>query len=194
MAANCFYLIGRNQIYFDEITVDEFENTPIGYDTLTKAIWYTWLLTLGEFDYGAFWLGNQQSAFLLVFFFTASTFMMIIHLLNMLIAIMGNTYMSRNEVAHNIRSRDHLKFVIENWELNQYFENRDKLKYIVTAYKVKELQMDQEAHILNVTDRILSLQQAFNENQQLQMKKEDKINIALTELTRKIDNIEKKVY
>ena len=139
MAANCFYLIGRNQIYFDEITVDEFTDTPIGYDTLRKAIWYTWLLTLGEFDYGTFWLGNQQSAFLLVFFFTASTFMMIIHLLNMLIAIIGNTYMSRNEVAHNIRSRDHLKFVIENWELNQYFENRDKLKYIVTAYRVKEL-------------------------------------------------------
>lgn len=70
---------------------------------------------------------------------------------------MGNTYMERNVVAHNIRSRDHLKFVIENWELNQYFENRDKLKYIVTAYKVKELQQDQEAHILHVTDQVLHL-------------------------------------
>lgn len=58
MAANCFYLIGRNQIFFDEISVEEFRDTDIGYDTLRKAIWYTWLLTLGEFNYDCFWLGN----------------------------------------------------------------------------------------------------------------------------------------
>ena len=47
MASSCFYIIGRNQIYFDEITIEEFENIDIPYDTMNKAIWYTWLLTLG---------------------------------------------------------------------------------------------------------------------------------------------------
>ena len=60
---------------------------------MSKAIWYTWLLTLGEFNYDPFWLGNGNSSVLLLIVFCISTFMMIIHLLNMLIAIMGNTYM-----------------------------------------------------------------------------------------------------
>ena len=147
MTSNCFYLIGRNQLFFDEITVKEYEETPIPYTDIRKAIWYIWLLTLGEFNYDCFWLGNANSSFYLIFVFCIATFMMIIHLLNMLIAIMGNTFENRNHIAHNIRTRDHLKFVIENWELNECFDNKEQYKYIVTAYKSNDLELDREEHI-----------------------------------------------
>ena len=60
---------------------------------------------------------------------------MLIHLLNMLIAIMGNTFGNRNEVAEQIKIRDHLAFVIDNWYLKDYAIGDSKqLNYIVAAF------------------------------------------------------------
>ena len=76
------------------------------------------LITLGEFDgRDAFWLGNQENEYILVLLFVVTAFIMIVHMLNMLIAIMGNTYIERSPVAKYIRIRDHLRFVMENWHL-----------------------------------------------------------------------------
>ena len=38
-----------------------------------------------------------------------------IHLMNMLIAIMSQTYVERNEVINEIKFKDHLRFVLDNW-------------------------------------------------------------------------------
>jgi hypothetical protein len=55
-------------------------------------------------------------------------------MLNMLIAIMGNTYIRRSAIASQTRMRDHLFFIVENWHLTSYsFKNKDQLKYIITA-------------------------------------------------------------
>lgn len=57
----------------------------------------------------------------------------------MLIAIMGNTFTERSGIADQIRIRDHLKFVVRNWYLNDLaFENKDRLKYIITAFMAHE--------------------------------------------------------
>ena len=32
--ANCFYLIGKNQIFFDDISIDEYSDEPIPYHSL----------------------------------------------------------------------------------------------------------------------------------------------------------------
>ena len=61
----------------------------------------------------------------------------------MLIAIMGNTFAERSAVQHQIKIRDHLKFVISNWYLSDLaFKNKDQLKYIVTAFAVNETNDD----------------------------------------------------
>jgi hypothetical protein len=53
----------------------------------------------------------------------------------MLIAIMGNTFGNRNEVAEQIKIRDHLAFVLDNWYLkNHSLGNTKKLNYLVAAY------------------------------------------------------------
>ena len=62
---------------------------------------------------------------------------MIIHLLNMLIAIMGDTFNNREPVRDQIRLRDHLSFVIEHWYMNYLvFDKKDIMgtKYIITAF------------------------------------------------------------
>jgi len=89
--------------------------------------------------------------------------MMIVHMLNMLIAIMGSTYMSRSEVAHNIRTRDHLKFVINNWHLKSNFKDLDKMKYIVCAF-VDHQPSGTDSQNQQLTEEIHSMQIEFKQN------------------------------
>ena len=79
---------------------------------------------------------------------------MIIHLLNMLIAIMGNTFSNREPVRDLIRLRDHLTFVIEHWYMNYLvFNKKDKAstKYIITAFS--SIDDDEQSEILKDTNR-----------------------------------------
>lgn len=51
----CFYLLGKNQDQFDELTAEELEGQP--FQTMTSSMWYIWALILGmaeteSFDYG----------------------------------------------------------------------------------------------------------------------------------------------
>ena len=88
---------------------------------------------------------------------------MIVHMLNMLIAIMGATYMSRSEVSHNIRTRDHLKFVIENWHLKSNFKELEKMKYIICAF-VDHQFSGLESNTQIMTEEIYQMQHEFKAN------------------------------
>lgn len=65
-------------------------------------------------------------------------FMIIIHFLNMLIAIMGNTFAERTEVGAQIMMKDHLRFVMDNWLLKDFAFNLPKIKYIICAFNAEE--------------------------------------------------------
>ena len=66
-------------------------------------------------------------------------------MLNMLIAIMGNTFSQRNEVADQIKMKDHLGFVIDNWYLMSYaLGDTKQIKYIITAFHANEEEDDNE--------------------------------------------------
>ena len=63
---------------------------------------------------------------------------MIIHLLNMLIAIMGETFGNCKEVGPLVKIRDHLAFILDNWYLNNLaIPEKKSLVFIVTAFLVK---------------------------------------------------------
>lgn len=69
--------------------------------------------------------------------YCAGVFIFMIHLMNMLIAIMGNTYAVRNEVIDLVKYQDHLKFVLDNWFLlDTVFKDLKKLNYIVAAFSM----------------------------------------------------------
>ena len=94
--SGCFYLLGQNQLYFDEISDDEMEEVGIAYDTFGHAVWYVYYnYMMGGKMYRSFNLGNSsQSGFLYFMFIVASIYIDVI-LLKMLIAIMGSTFASR---------------------------------------------------------------------------------------------------
>lgn len=91
--------------------------------------------------------GEGNQSWLLHALFTFAAFFLIIHMLNMLIAIMGNTFSTRSEIAPMTRMRDHLKFVISNWHLSDTaFENKSQLKYIITAFAQDQSQEEESIH------------------------------------------------
>jgi hypothetical protein len=109
--ANSFYLIGQNQEYeiylssqkariSDLITGDttEFDDSVPGYVKFDGALQHVYLLALGEFNLDDYDLGDGSDSLLLWFFFISASFFLLIHLLNMLIAIMGETFGKFNEV------------------------------------------------------------------------------------------------
>ena len=71
--------------------------------------------------------------------FTAFQFIMQIHLLNMLIAYMGETFSKNNEVAEQIKTKDHLSFIIDNWYLKDIsLGDVKQIKYIIAALPVSD--------------------------------------------------------
>ena len=65
-------------------------------------------------------------------------------MLNMLIAIMGNTFAERSLLTVQIRMRDHLKFVIDKWHLIDGAFKKSNVNYVITAFAVSETGDDGE--------------------------------------------------
>ena len=40
--SGCFYLLGQNQLYFDEISEEEMEKVGVEYDTFGNSLWYVY--------------------------------------------------------------------------------------------------------------------------------------------------------
>ena len=79
---------------------------------------------------------------------------MLIHLLNMLIAIMGNTFAERSEVAEEIKSKDHLVFVLDNWHLlDKAFSNMQDARYIIAAMYA-DLDITNDQKVLDEIDHL----------------------------------------
>jgi hypothetical protein len=69
----------------------------------------------GETDPDAFDLGEGSQMWTLRILLLFSCFVIMIHLMNMLIAIMGNTFNARTEVGAQIMTKEHLRYVMDNW-------------------------------------------------------------------------------
>lgn len=110
-----FYLLGKNQVDFDDI-----EDIP-EYYTVIGSLWHMWTLCIGNpntdlYNIDAYLAGEEASTTpIILVFFIFGSFMILIHLLNMLIAIMGESFAKNNQVAYKKKIKDHLHFVMDNW-------------------------------------------------------------------------------
>jgi hypothetical protein len=131
------------------------------------------MMQIGFFDNGSEFVGFRKmnstsdygyhGMYVIHALFVVTTFMTIIHLKNMLVAIMGQTFSDRNPVKDQIRIKNHLKFIINNWYLhyiafsdgndnklsNKFKSNYENqliksIKYIVVAFFSKEEEQDDE--------------------------------------------------
>lgn len=106
--SDTFFLVGQNQIQFDDSITDE-QKESIPYNSFLNSLLYVSSLSLGELDISSFDYGtNKNQQWLLIVFFYVAAFVMMIHMLNMLIAIMGSIYNDRIGVANQVKIRDHL--------------------------------------------------------------------------------------
>ena len=124
----------------------EEEKEKITYDNIFGAMWFMYEILIGSSSTIPFTMGNASQNYILKGLYIVSTFVLLIHLLNMLIAIMGGTYSDRSEIANQIKVRDHLAFVIDNWNLiDKVFKDKQQIKYIVTAFNASaDLEQDEE--------------------------------------------------
>ena len=151
--ANAFYLIGKNQVQFDEIQPDNYPS----YHELIGSLQYIYLMSLGELgaDDDFFAQGKRSQELVLWLLFLLATFTLCIHLLNMLIAIMGETFAKNSEAADQNRMREHLHFIMDNWGLDPLGTKKSRINYLVTAFLNEEDEEDVEI--------LKDLQEAVNE-------------------------------
>jgi len=137
--ATSFYLLGLSQRDL-EPDVDP-PPYAAGYG---DALWHVYLLALGEFDLEAYEIGGSayMTGILMVYFAMAS-FLLLIHLLNMLIAIMGETFAANHEIRHQQQVKSHLQFVIENQWIDP-IKGKDKIRFLVAAMLSEEEHEEQE--------------------------------------------------
>ena len=77
--------------------------------------------------------------------FAISVYIMLILFLNMLIAIMGNSFARRNDHATEIKFAASLIFIIHNWDIIDWsLGDREKHRYIIAAFNQGEDNIDQE--------------------------------------------------
>ena len=65
-------------------------------------------------------------------------------MLNMLIAIMGETFANNSEAADQNRMREHLLFIMDNWGIDPLGDKKDEINYLVTAFLNEEDEEDVE--------------------------------------------------
>ena len=141
-----------------EINIDYTEeevSTP-SYETWSGALHHIYLLGLGDFQTDDYELGKGRSTAILWLFFIIASFLLLIHLLNMLIAIMGETFAQNNEIKKKAQIRNHLRFVLDNSWMQPIVE-KEKITYLITSYLSQEDNHESEV-IKEIHDNIMAMQ------------------------------------
>mmetsp|Transcript_7702 Transcript_7702/g.11949 ORF Transcript_7702/g.11949 Transcript_7702/m.11949 type:complete len:99 (-) Transcript_7702:21-317(-) len=96
-----------------------------------KAFEHVYLSALGEFDVGAYFGSAMTPVFVLLF--VGLSFFMCILMLNMLIAIMGDTFNQENETKEAKQKMSQLAFIVDNWWINPV-KKKERIVFIVAAF------------------------------------------------------------
>lgn len=70
---------------------------------------------------------------MLIFVFIIASFFLLIHMLNMLIAIMGETFGANNETKDIQATKSHLLFVLKYWHYLDAIPNKKRVRYLISA-------------------------------------------------------------
>lgn len=127
-----FYEIGKNQEELQVINgTDRFD---VPYATFLSSFNHVYTSSLGELDTETYYEDEMQPVLLILFIFMS--FFMTIHLLNMLIAMMGESFAKNNEEGETKKKMSHLEFVVNNWYLDPIKE-KERIVYIIAAKAVE---------------------------------------------------------
>ena len=121
------------------------------YSSVSGAFQYMWLLSIGELGADDDNYSKTTNAFtemvLWILFFLA-TFLVLVHMLNMLIAVMTDTFTVNNESEQETKMKEHLQFVMDNWWTLKKMDKTTKTKtnYLIAAWAYEEDEENIEIH------------------------------------------------
>ena len=96
---------------------------------------------------------EASTQLILVLLFVLASFVIVILLLNMLIAIMGDTFSKQSDIAELLLIKEHLSFVIDHWYLGQYaIKEQDRIQYLIVAFN--SANNDRETYYENLEQKI----------------------------------------
>jgi len=105
------------------------------YATISGAFADTYMSALGQLDISEY--GDGPMAPILYFLFIMLSFIMCIHMLNMLIAIMGQSFDRNEEISDSNKKISQLEFVVNNWWIHP-IKDKKNIVYFVSAFAIKE--------------------------------------------------------
>jgi hypothetical protein len=107
----------------------------IAYGSMLQSFWWAWNIGLGLSSASSLMQSEGTLHYVFMFLWLSSTFIIIIILLNMLIAIMGDTFSKQSTISELLLIKDHLHFIIDNWYLNSLaIKDRDQIQYLFVAF------------------------------------------------------------
>lgn len=136
-----FHQIGRNQI---EMHPEYKEDGGIPYSTYLGAFDHVYTSSLGELGTDTYYGDGEQTTIIILFLFMS--FFMTIHLLNMLIAMMGESFAKNAEDGEAKKKMSQLEFVVNNWYIDP-IENKERIVYIIAAKSNAEVDNTDEKFV-----------------------------------------------
>ena len=107
----------------------------------------------------------------------------------MLIAIMGDTFAKNNEVQNQIKIKDHLGFVLDNWYLNEIQKEKTmQIKYIMSAFAIHD-ETDDTEMIRAVYERVDELDEVMTKTLTAITKKQNEQDSFLRMIIKNQDRI-----
>ena len=96
---------------------------------------------------------EASTQLILVLLFVLASFVIVILLLNMLIAIMGDTFSKQSDIAELLLIKEHLSFVLDHWHLGPYAtKDQDRIQYLIVAFNAAN--NDRETYYENLEQKI----------------------------------------
>ena len=145
-------------------------------------------------------LGDKNEKVWLYWIFIVCAFVIQVHFLNMLIAIMGQTQGERSMVSAQVMIKDHLRFVMDNrFLMDLALKNKKRVKNIVCAFNSDNVDLNHsdegeqaDQHESGIVHTILELKKTIlNEFAKgRELSKDMQIMIGL--LLKKFDDIAKR--
>jgi hypothetical protein len=154
--SNSFYLMFKIQaLETGESALDEESMNYPDYDSSFKAFIHVYKIALGDFQNDMYYETGDKNWFTLTLLWAGCSALLAVHLMNMLIAIMGDTFTINNDTKHITVLKQHLNFVLSNW-YKKPIKNQERIRYLITA-TAKGLEDDDENNIQELIE---------NQNQQ----------------------------
>jgi hypothetical protein len=107
----------------------------IPYAEWIGAFDHVYTSSLGELGTDTYYLDEMTPVLIILFLFMS--FFMTIHLLNMLIAMMGESFAKNNEEGESKKKMSQLEFVVNNWYIDP-IKDKEQIVYIISAKACEE--------------------------------------------------------